>query len=164
MNQTPTIDSDFFFLLLSMMSMNNISQASAPLQRFISEQSTNPMTLVAPLNTTGDEESVPDDQPSVSSPIIDSQLKSTTLTQPENQDSTLQSIPSASSPSSSFLTATQPSTTDPSTISNEPQQMTSSPNHEHEPIPFEPCRTSPQPDESGLAPTIQSNIVDELEQ
>jgi hypothetical protein len=48
--------------------------------------------------------------------------------------------------------------------------MTSSPNHENETIPFEPCRTSPTKDESVLAPApsaesnIQSNVVDELEQ
>jgi hypothetical protein len=42
--------------------------------------------------------------------------------------------------------------------------MTSSPNHENEPVPFELSRTSPNPDESIPVPPIQSNIVDELEQ
>jgi hypothetical protein len=49
--------------------------------------------------------------------------------------------------------------------------MTSSPNHENETIPFEPCRTSPNllhEDESTPAPStetnIQSNVVDKLEQ
>jgi hypothetical protein len=42
--------------------------------------------------------------------------------------------------------------------------MTSSPNHENETIPFEPCRASPNQDESLPVPAIQSNIVDELEQ
>ena len=139
--------------------MNNISQAPATLQRFISEQAPNAMTLVTSLNATGDEESVPDDQPSLSSPAVDSQVKSITLTQTENQDSTFTSIPSASSPSSSFLTPSQPSITDPSITSNERQQMTSSPHHEHE-----SSRTSPHPDEYVLAPTTHSNIVDELEQ
>jgi hypothetical protein len=51
--------------------------------------------------------------------------------------------------------------------------MTSSPNHENETIPFEPCRTSPNvlnEDESVPIPApsiesnIQSNVVDEFEQ
>lgn len=48
--------------------------------------------------------------------------------------------------------------------------MTSSPNHENESIPFEPCRSSPnappppiaQDDES--ASLIASNVVDEVKQ
>jgi len=52
--------------------------------------------------------------------------------------------------------------------------MTSSPTHENETIPFEPCQTTPtipsNEDESVLASApsvksnIQSNVVDELEQ
>jgi hypothetical protein len=79
-------------------------------------------------------------------------------------DSTLPSIQSSSSPSSSFLTPIQPSTSSNNDPSVEHQQMTSSPNHENETIPFEPCRTSPNPDESLPVSTIQSNVVDELEQ
>jgi hypothetical protein len=58
----------------------------------------------------------------------------------------------------------QPSTSSNNDPSVEHQQMTSSPNHENETIPFEPCRTSPNPDESLPVSTIQSNVVDELEQ
>jgi len=92
--------------------------------------------------------------------------KQITFPQQENQsiNSTLPSIQSSSSPSSSFLTPIQQSTNDPSSSSIEHQQMTSSPNHENETIPFEPCRTSPNQNESLAVPTIQTNIVDELEQ
>jgi len=147
------------------MPMNNMPQ---PAQRFISEQPPTTITLVPSSNTvSGDDESVNDDQTSLSSSTDSQQQKQPTLTQSENQSiSKLPSIQSSSSPSSSFLTVVQPSTTDPSSSSTsiEPQQMTSSPNHENETIPFEPCPTSPNPNESLPAPTTQSNIVDELEQ
>lgn len=162
--------------------MSNIAQlqSTGPIQRFISEQHPNLITLVPPVNNIGDEDSAMDDHPSLS-PAIASQAK----IQAENQsigqcsmknqsswnsfmflDSTLASLQSTSSASSSFLTATQPSTTDPSISSTEPPHMTSSPNHEHESILFEPCRTSSHPDESvsSVPSTIQSNLVDELEQ
>lgn len=63
------------------------------------------------------------------------------------------------------------STNDPSSSSMEHQQMTSSPNHENDSVPFEPCRTSPQilhDDKSVSASQVnlntQSNAVDEHEQ
>lgn len=68
------------------MSMSNIAQLqpTPPLQRFISEQHPNIITLVPSLNNMGDEDSAMDDHPSLS-PAIDSQPKLTTLTQAENQ-------------------------------------------------------------------------------
>ncbi|CAF3471854.1 unnamed protein product, partial [Rotaria sp. Silwood2] len=110
-----------------------------------------------------------DDQTSLSPSIsTDLQQKQPTFMQQENQ-----SI-NSSSPSSSFLTPMQPLTSsnnDRSVSSIEHHQMTSSPNHENETIPFEPCRTSPNApidDESvtgrSVKLNIQSNIVDELEQ
>ncbi|CAF4592627.1 unnamed protein product, partial [Rotaria magnacalcarata] len=89
-------------------------------------------------------------------------------------NSTLPSLHSSPSPSSSFLTLMQPLTSsnnDPSLSSMDYQQMASSPNHENETIPFEPCRTSPSvPNEdesiatSSVNSKIQSTVIDEHEQ
>lgn len=64
------------------MPMNNMPQ---PPQRFVSEQQpSTTITLVPSSNTVGDDESVNDDQTSLSS-STDSQQKQTAMIQPENQ-------------------------------------------------------------------------------
>jgi len=157
--------------IVRMMSMSNIPQTSIqPIQRFLSEQPPTTMTLISSSNIDEQDDSVNDDQTSLSPSTSNDLQKQTTFTQQENQsiNSTLPSIQSSSSPSSSFLTPIQPSTSSNNDPSIEHHQMTSSPNHENETIPFEPCQTSPNQDESIPASliesNIQANIVDQLEQ
>ncbi|CAF4959182.1 unnamed protein product, partial [Rotaria sp. Silwood1] len=164
--------------IVRMMSMTNTPQTSIqPLQRFLSEHPSTTMTFTSTSNPDEQEDFTADDQTSLSPSIsTDLQQKQTAYVQQENKliNSTLPSLHSSSSPSSSFLTPMQPfssSNNDPSLSSIEHHQMTSSPNHENETIPFEPCRTSPHApndDESVTATSvklnIQSNVVDVLEQ
>ncbi|CAF2074249.1 unnamed protein product [Rotaria magnacalcarata] len=164
--------------IVRIMSMTNTPQTSIqPLQRFLSEHPSSTMTFTSTSNTDEHDDFAADDQTSLSPSITtDVQQKQTTFIQQENQsiNSTLPSLHSSPSPSSSFLTLMQPLTSsnnDPSLSSMDYQQMASSPNHENETIPFEPCRTSPSvPNEdesiatSSVNSKIQSTVIDEHEQ